>query len=64
MNKIEKIQQRALRILRNDLVSDYSGLLKESGKATMTIKRLRCLTIEIFKTLNNLKPQLHERNLP
>ena len=42
MNKIEKIQERALRILHSDLVSDYyTGLLKRSGKATMTMKRLR-----------------------
>ena len=40
MNKIEKIQEPSLRILHNDLVSDYTGLLKNSGKATMTIKRL------------------------
>ena len=56
MNKIEKIQERAFRILHNDLVSDFTGLLKKSSKATMTIKRLQCLALEIFKTLNNLNP--------
>ena len=38
MNKIEKIQERALRILHNDLVSDCTGLLKKSGKAAMIVK--------------------------
>ena len=64
MNKIEKIQERALKILHNDLVSDYTGLLKKSGKATMTIKRLRCLALEIFKTLNNLNPNYMKEIFP
>ena len=54
--KIEKIQERALRLLHNDFTSDYAELLKKSGKATMEIKRLRCLALEIFKTVNNLNP--------
>ena len=54
--KIEKIQERALRLLHNDFASGYAELLKKSGKATMEIKRLRCLALEIFKTVNNLNP--------
>ena len=64
MNKIEKIQERALRIRYNDLVSDSAGLLKKSGKATITIKRLRCLALEIFKTLNNLNPNYMKEIFP
>ena len=52
--KIEKIQERALRLLHNDFHSDYAKLLKKLGKATMEIKRLRCLVLEIFKSVNNL----------
>ena len=54
--KIEKIQGRALRLLHNDFASDYAELLKKSVKATMEIKRLRCLALEIFKTVNDLNP--------
>ena len=36
--KIEEIQERALRLLHNDFVSDYAELLKKSGKATMEVK--------------------------
>ena len=64
MNKIEKIQERAPRILQNDLVSDYTGLLKKSGKATMTIKRLRSPALEIFSTLNNLNPNYMKEIFP
>ena len=56
LNKIEKIQERALRLLHNDFTSDYSELLKKSGKPSMEVKRLRMLAVEIFKTLNNLNP--------
>ena len=62
MNKIEKIQERTLRILQNDLVSDYTGLLKKSGKAT--IKRLRFPALEIFSTLNNLNPNYMKEIFP
>ena len=61
---MNKIQERALRILHNDLVSDCTGLLKKSGKATMTIKRLRCLALEIFKTLNNVNPNYMKEIFP
>ena len=57
LRKLEKVQERALRILFDDFDSEYESLLKKSGKCTMEIKRLRTLGIEIFKTLNDLNPQ-------
>ena len=56
LNKIEKIQERELRLLHNDFTSDYSELLNKSGKPSMEVKRLRTLALEIFKTFNNLNP--------
>ena len=56
IRKIEKIQKRCLRIVLDDYDSDYDVLLREKGEATMEIKRLRVLAIEIFKTVNNLNP--------
>ena len=44
------------RLLHNDFANDYAELLKKSDKATMEIKRLRCLALEILKTVNNLNP--------
>ena len=41
--KIEKIQERALRLLDNDFTSDYAELLKKSGKATVKSKRKRII---------------------
>ena len=73
IRKIEKIQKCCLRIVLDDYDSDYDVLLRKSGKATMEIKRLRVLAIEIFKTVNNLnpnyvkdisKPKLHPKVRP
>ena len=57
LKKIEKIQELALRILYKDSISDYNQLLNKSSKASMEVKRLRNLALEIFKTLNHRNPE-------
>ena len=54
LNKVENLQKRVLRFLRNDYRSSYNELLKESGKNTVNVSNYRTLCIEIFKTLNNI----------
>ena len=54
LKKIEKIQDRVLRILYNDSNSNYKQLLNKSSKVSMEEKRLRNLSLEISKTLNLL----------
>ena len=56
MDKIEKIQERALRFLYDDHSSSYEELLGKSEKCTMHVNRLRYLCIVIFKTANQLSP--------
>ena len=58
LQKIEKLQERALRFLYNDHTSSYDDLLSRSRstKCTMHVARRRLLCIEIFKTLNHLNP--------
>ena len=56
MNKMERIQDRALQFLHNDYDSDYNTLLKKSDKCSMEIPRLRTIALEIFKYLNDLNP--------
>ena len=56
IRKIEKIQERSLRVLLNDYKSDYCNLLNLTHKSNMSITRHRQLAIEIFKTLNDLNP--------
>ena len=56
MCKIESLPKRAFQLLYNDFESNYSQLLDEARKSTMTIVRLRCLFLEIYKTINRLNP--------
>ena len=56
INKIEKIQKRALQFFHEDYESDYDTLLKRSDKCTMEVKRLRTMALEIFKSFHNLNP--------
>ncbi len=56
LRKIERIQDRALRILFDDFDSDTKVLLDKAGKTTFLIKQHKNLAIEIFKTLKNLNP--------
>ena len=55
MNKIESIQKRDLQLLLNDCKSNYSQLFK-AKKSTMAIVRLRCLCLEMYKTINCPNP--------
>ena len=56
VQKIERIQERALRFLYNDHKSSYDDLLLKSKRCTMQVARQRTLCIEIFKTIKNLNP--------
>ena len=58
--KNDKIQERALRIPVNTLqysTSHYNQLLNKSSKASLEVKRLRNLALEILKTLNYMNPE-------
>ena len=54
MNKIESIQKRAFQLLYNDSEGNYSQLLDKAKKSKITIVRLRCLCLEIYKAINCL----------
>ena len=56
MRKLERIQERAFRLLLNNHESDYEQLLTKVNKPTLEIRRLKFLATEIFKTINNLNP--------
>ena len=56
LQKIEKLQERALRFLHNDHTSSYKDLLLKSDRCTMLTSRQRTLCIEIFKTVKQLNP--------
>ena len=54
--KIERIQERSLRILYNDFTSSYASLLEKADTTTVLIRRLRLIAIFVFKSLHGLNP--------
>ena len=56
IKKMERIQERAFRLLLDDYDSDYNQLLLKVNKPNLEIRRLKFLAIEIFKTINDLNP--------
>ena len=66
LQKIERIQERALRFITDDYTSTYEELLINTGMASMQVRQMQNLCIEIYKTLSNLNPEymqeLFERN--
>ena len=55
-NKINKIHERALRIIHKDSSSNFENLLIKSNSVSVHQRNLQLLLIEIYKTVNNLNP--------
>ena len=56
MRKMEKIQERALRLMYADCRSSYEELLRRSNQTTLHIRRLRIVALEVFKSVHQLNP--------
>ena len=54
--KINKIQERALRITYKDTEPSYSELLKKDCAITIHTVNLQLLMTEMYKIINNLSP--------
>ena len=54
--KINKIQERALRITYKDAESTYSELLEKDCAVTIHTKNRQLLMTEMYKTRNDLNP--------
>ena len=55
-NKLEKLQERALRIVLSDYSSSYNTLLEKSKTKTLLEGRLQATVTEIFKSQRGLTP--------
>ena len=60
-NRINKIQERALRIVYKDKDSDFSNLLEIDNSFTIHERNLQLLATEIYKVKNNLSPNIMNR---
>ena len=55
--KLERIQERALRIILNDKVSGYDKLLHKLNAYSLDTLRLKCMCVEMYKCINGLNPE-------
>ena len=54
--KLEKLQERALRFVFRDTTSSYENLLTRGDFLPLSLYRIRCLGIEVYKCFNGLDP--------
>ena len=54
--KIEKIQERALRLVLDDHISDYPTFFGKSAIHPLKTKRIKMLATEIYKTIYSINP--------
>ena len=60
-DKLEKLQERSLRIIHNDYESSFETLPKCSKQESLLTKRLKIMILEVFNTINRLNPScLHD----
>jgi hypothetical protein len=57
IHKMEKLQERALRFILDDYVSDYDEILEKSGESMLYLKRVRIMAQEVYKAINGLSPK-------
>ena len=53
-DKIEKIQERCLKLLYSNTTETYDDFLERTLQSSMEIKRLKTLATKIFKTFNDI----------
>ena len=59
-NKLEKIQERSLRILFSDYESDVHDLLDSIGGQTLALRRFKFMLLEVYKCIKKVNaPCLH-----
>ena len=56
-NKIEKLQERALRFIYDDNTSSYDTLLEQSKLPSLKIRRMRTMALETYKIVNKSSPE-------
>ena len=56
LNKLEKLQERVLRFVFHDATFPYDTLLEWGNFLSLSVYRVRCLAIEVFKCVHGNNP--------
>ena len=66
-NRLERLQERALRFVYHDYKSDYEALLQKTDLGTLHSRRLRAIALEVYKIVNGIGAEynfeIFERNV-
>ena len=62
--RINRIQERALRIVYNDDTSSFNSLLERDKSFTVHERNIQTLAIEMFKVVNGLSPEIMKSVFP
>ena len=62
-NMINKLHERALRLVRNDHVRDFEVLLRKSSDISCHHRNIQMLMIQLYKIKNELAPSIMDSML-
>ena len=57
-NRINRIHERALRIVYSDNQSSFDELLNRDNSCTIHMRNIQALAIELYKVINGLSPEI------
>ena len=63
-NRINKIHERALRMVYNDNISTFDELLSRDKSVSIHIRNIQTLAIELYKVVNSLSPAIMTHIFP
>ena len=63
-NRINKIHERALRIVYNDDLSSFHELLNRDSSFTIRARNIQALATELYKVIKGLSPEIMNQVFP
>ena len=57
LHKMEGVQERIIRFIKNDFYSEYADILRDLGEDTLYLKRVRLIAQEVFKSFKGQNPE-------